>query len=136
MRACVEGLSMAEVGGKGRFVLLEHQWDGVHWDFMLEAGEALRSWAIDAPIAAGAELPARRLADHRLAYLTYEGPVSGQRGSVRRIAEGTFRSREWGPDRVLVDLSGSHLVGEVGLYRAGSDSPAASSWKFRLGKVD
>ncbi|AMV38506.1 hypothetical protein VT85_13805 [Planctomyces sp. SH-PL62] len=21
-----------------RFVLLEHRWDGVHWDFMLERG--------------------------------------------------------------------------------------------------
>ncbi len=31
-----------------RFVVLEHTWNGVHWDFMLEAGEVLRTWAIDA----------------------------------------------------------------------------------------
>jgi hypothetical protein len=127
---------MSEVPSQGRFVVLEHTWNGVHWDFMLEAGESLKTWAIDEPIKAGIELPARQLADHRPAYLTYEGPVSGQRGTVRRIAEGTFRSREWGPDRVLVELRGDQLVGEVGLYRAGSDSPAGSSWKFRLGKVD
>ena len=73
-------------------MVLEHTWNGVHWDLMLEAGKSLKTWAIDEPITAGIELPARQLADHRLAYLTYEGPVSGQRGSVRRIAEGTFRT--------------------------------------------
>ena len=36
-----------------RFVLLEHVWNGVHWDFMLEAGDVLRTWAIDQPIVAG-----------------------------------------------------------------------------------
>ena len=40
-----------------RFVLLEHNWNGVHWDFMLEVGEALRTWAIDAPIVSGRDLP-------------------------------------------------------------------------------
>lgn len=33
-------------------------------------------------------ITARRLADHRPAYLSYEGPVSGDRGTVRRIARG------------------------------------------------
>ncbi len=42
-----------------RFVLLEHAWNGVHWDFMLEAGESLRTWAIDAPIVAGRTLGPR-----------------------------------------------------------------------------
>ena len=42
-----------------RFVVLEHNWNGVHWDFMLEAGEVLRTWAIDEPIVSGRDLPAR-----------------------------------------------------------------------------
>ena len=75
-----------------RFVVLEHVWNGVHWDFMLERGEVLRTWAIDAPIVAGQDLPARALADHRLIYLDYEGEVSGQRGSVRRVDAGTYRT--------------------------------------------
>ena len=36
-----------------RFVLLEHHWDGVHWDLMLDVGAVLRTWAIDAPIVPG-----------------------------------------------------------------------------------
>ena len=33
---------------------------------------------------------ATRLPDHRLAYLEYEGPVSGNRGVVRRIDSGKY----------------------------------------------
>src|SRR6476620_9117997 len=117
---------MPELPSEGRFVVLEHRWNGVHWDFMLEAGQGLRTWAIDEPIREGVELPARQLADHRLAYLAYEGPVSGQRGRVRRVDEGTFRRRQCGPDHVRVALSGCQLVGEVDLYRCGSDSSAGS----------
>ncbi len=29
-----------------RFVILEHQWNGVHWDLMLEQGGVLRTWAL------------------------------------------------------------------------------------------
>ena len=36
----------------------------------------------------GERLDAARLADHRPRYLRYEGPISGGRGSVRRLARG------------------------------------------------
>ena len=95
-----------------RFVLLEHHWNGVHWDFMLEAGEVLRTWAIDAPIVSGRDLPARALGDHRKIYLDYEGEVSGDRGTVRRVDAGTFRALIWPKDHVRVEVAGSQLVGE------------------------
>ncbi len=132
---------MAETARGGRFVLLEHAWEGVHWDFMLEAGGGLRTWAIDAPIIPGVDLPARLLPDHRLDYLDYEGPISGDRGSVRRVALGTFRTIVWGADQIRVRLEGDQLVGEVLLYPSAggsaSDSSAGSTiWTFRLGNVD
>jgi len=55
-----------------RFALLEYHWDGVHWDLLLDVGEALRTWAIDTPIVAGVTLPVRALGDHRRVYLDYE----------------------------------------------------------------
>jgi hypothetical protein len=73
-----------------RFVLLEHQWNGVHWDLMLEEGDVLRTWAIDVPVVSGVDLPARRLADHRLIYLDYEGPISGLRVYVRSVVDCIF----------------------------------------------
>jgi hypothetical protein len=120
-----------------RFVVLEHRWEGVHWDLMLDVGDALRTWAIDAPIVAGADLPARALPDHRLAYLDYEGEVSGGRGTVRRIDRGTYVPRVWTADRVRVELSGDQLVGEAELRRVGAgpiEKPCA--WVFRLGNLD
>jgi hypothetical protein len=127
---------MSDGAATGRFVVLEHRWNGVHWDVMLETGGHLRTWAVDAPIVPGQELPARSLPDHRLAYLTYEGPISGDRGQVRRIDAGTYSALEWSPGRVRVALAGAQLVGEATLYRIDSESPASSPWKFRLGKVD
>ncbi len=119
-----------------RFVLLEHRWRGVHWDLMLERGETLRTWAIDAPIVAGVELPARSLADHRMVYLEYEGEVSGGRGSVRRLDAGTYATIDWRDDRVRVTLEGTQLVGEAELRQVGTTSAEGEAWRFRLGKVD
>ena len=116
-----------------RFVVLEHNWNGVHWDFMLESGEVLRAWAIDEPIARGRDLPARSLAEHRKIYLEYEGEIGGNRGTVRRVDEGTYRVLEWSENQVRVELAGVQLVGEVSLRR---DSGATESWTFRAGNFD
>jgi hypothetical protein len=119
-----------------RFVLLEHLWNGVHWDFMLESGEVLRTWSIETPIVAGEDLPARALPDHRPIYLDYEGEISRNRGTVRRIDAGVYTAIDWSDDRVRVRLQGSQLVGEVELRHVGDKSGGASSWIFRLGNLD
>ena len=119
-----------------RFVLLEHRWDGIHWDFMLEDGDVLRTWAIDAPIVPDTELPARVLPDHRRIYLEYQGEVSGNRGSVRRVDAGTYSVLSWKEDRVLVRVEGSQLVGEVEIRQAGAGSAGGKTWSFCLGKAD
>ncbi|MGE3820644.1 MAG: DNA polymerase ligase N-terminal domain-containing protein [Isosphaeraceae bacterium] len=123
-----------------RFALLEHRWNGVHWDFMLERPETgtLRTWAIDAPIEPERELPARALADHRLDYLDYEGEVSGGRGSVRRVDRGEYTTVEWEKDRVVVRVEGVQLVGLVGLTavrnvgKSGESVPRGLNWAFRF----
>ncbi len=118
-----------------RFVILEHSWNGVHWDLMLEEKDALRTWALESPLAEGRCVPARSLADHRRVYLDYEGPVSGNRGSVRRVESGTYKALCWSEDRVVVRLQASALKGELELRR--SVTPGVSDrWEARLGKVD
>lgn len=115
-----------------RFVLLEHRWIGVHWDFLLERGEVLQSWAIDAPIVTGQDQPARRLPDHRLAYLDYEGPISAGRGEVTRVARGTYEVREWSEDRLKLTILSPQLSGSAMLSREGG-----GAWSFRFeGNVD
>jgi hypothetical protein len=48
--------------------------------------------------------PCERLPDHRGVYLTYEGPISGNRGHVRRVAQGRSVVTHATPDSLLVDL--------------------------------
>jgi len=120
-----------------RFVVLEHRRDGVHWDLMLEVGLALRTWAVEAPIVPGVDLPARALADHRLTYLDYEGEVSGGRGTVRRLDRGRFLPRLCSPGLIRVRLEGGQLVGEAELRKA-DPGPAETPcpWILRLGNFD
>ena len=84
-----------------RMVLLRHELpDGTgHFDWMIEtenAAEGLvsfRVWdRIDQP-GLGV-FRALRVADHRSAYLDFQGPVSAGRGSVSRVATGIVESIE------------------------------------------
>jgi hypothetical protein len=64
---------------------------GSHWDIMLEDGDCLRTWAVEAEPSAGARLAAIMLPDHRLEYLDYEGPVSADRGHVSQWDRGSYQ---------------------------------------------
>jgi hypothetical protein len=82
---------------------------------MLESDGALLTWRLDAVPEVGGRVNATRIGDHRLAYLEYEGLVSGGRGSVRRIDAGTYAELELGPDETRVKLSGGTCRGVVTL---------------------
>jgi hypothetical protein len=98
-----------------RYVILEHDWPHRHWDLMLEAGGVLRTWRLNGPPRPGSAVTAERVGDHRLAYLDYEGPVSGGRGSVKRFDAGTFEWSDDTPQRVAVAVSGTTLTGRLEL---------------------
>ena len=94
-----------------RFAILTHDHPTLHWDLLLENGSSCRTWRLlKAPDTPG-DIPAETIADHRLMYLDYEGPVSGDRGTVTQWDAGTF---EWIVDRtdvVEVRLMGCKLIG-------------------------
>ena len=119
-----------------RFVLLEHTLETVHWDFLIEAGGVLRSWAIDEPVVPGRDLPARPLPDHRTIYLDYEGEISRGRGRVRRVDAGEYELVADEGSRVVVRIAGAQLVGEVEVRQLDVESEGGGMWNFRLGKVD
>lgn len=87
-----------------RYVVLHHT--GIsepHFDLLIDWREdalllAARctSWPIDDATVV------TRIPDHRRIYLEYEGPISGNRGQVRRVTEGTCT--------LEVDDEGSTLV--------------------------
>ena len=94
-----------------RYVVLHHTgYPGQpdHFDLMLAVDDAgpLRTWRL---IRWPAEVgdAAEPIHDHRRRYLTYEGPISGGRGKVRRVAAG-------GAD-ILADPPGAVRLGDTGL---------------------
>ena len=76
-----------------RYVVLRHE--GIpdpHYDLLFETlpGSPLVSWRSPRwPIET--DTPLKRLPDHRREYLDYEGPLTGERGHVRRVTTGYFR---------------------------------------------
>ena len=107
-----------------QFVILEHDWPAIHWDLLLECGPVLRAWRLLAEPGVGRTVPAVPNYDHRLLYLDYEGPLSGNRGSVRRWDVGTFEGEladEW-----HVRLAGQRLIGSARMTRT------VDGWEFGL----
>src|SRR5262245_32013475 len=106
-----------------RFVLLRHECPPAlakasHWDLMLEDAGELLTWSMETlPSVGGPGVDAARLPNHRLAYLEYEGPVSGDRGDVARSDAGQY---QWvGPTRSRIRLDGAMLRGELDLQDLG-----------------
>ena len=61
--------------------------------------------------------PVHQFDDHRYAYLAYQGPISGDRGSVKRIDIGHVRPILWSASRIVLNLQFQHCVGLVRLDR-------------------
>ncbi|WP_432797336.1 hypothetical protein [Poriferisphaera sp. WC338] len=51
-----------------------------------------------------APLPLQRIFDHRQRYLTYEGPISNDRGHVIQAAIGHHKPSLWLPQKIVTDL--------------------------------
>jgi hypothetical protein len=89
-----------------RFVILHHT--GIplpHFDLMFEPSEGamlstfrFSKWPLTHPAAI------EKLPDHRRDYLTYEGLLSDNRGTVKRVAGGTFHFEVRSDDALTLDL--------------------------------
>jgi hypothetical protein len=110
-----------------RYVILEHDHPVRHWDFMLEAGEKLRTWRLAEPPAPDRAVAAEPSFDHRSHYLDYEGPVSGGRGRVVRWDAGTFTWQADEPERLEIQVHGSRLCGVAVL-----EQTADGQWSLRM----
>ena len=122
-----------------RFALLEHTGApddpaGRHFDLLLEAGAACRTWRlIDLPKAGGEPVAAMELPPHRLEWLDHvAGEVSGGRGFARRVDSGGYELRAADAAEIVsvtacvVALAGTTLTGRLRL------DAIAGGWSVRL----
>jgi DNA ligase D-like protein (predicted 3'-phosphoesterase) len=107
-----------------RFVVQLHDATTLHFDFRLQSGQVLRSWAV--PKGPSLDPGARRLAvpveDHTLAAGDFEGVHEGQRrgsGAVIIWDEGTADVLRDEPGRLSFVLHGRKLSGGFALTRTG-----------------
>ena len=106
-----------------RFVILHHrERHGEHWDLMIEQADALATWQLSLnPLAHRDQpIPATQIADHRKAYLEYEGPISRDRGDVTRIERGTCDILKTDKVSWIIRLQGQQLTGAFELPTAQS----------------
>lgn len=116
-----------------RTVLLRHQLpDGAfHFDWMFQTDfkpeTRLATFRVTAPIHHPEidQFDAERTSDHRSDYLTYQGPLSGGRGSVVRVASGTVEVDERSDECIRCRLNWN------GRARPWIGTPVAGSvWRF------
>src|SRR5687768_10877900 len=112
-----------------RYVVLHHTGYGEdHYDLMFETapGSMLATWRSPCWPLQEIHTPLELLPDHRRDYLDYEGPVSGGRGSVRRVQAGTHTVHSDHPILLIVNLENGDCLR---LFRG--TSPAVQTLRAR-----
>lgn len=104
-----------------RFVLLDHDHPRPHLDLMFQVGDVLWTWRLEEVPRPGLPGVAVRIGDHRPLYLDYEGPVSGQRGTVSRRDGGDYVWEVQEPGQLVARLTGVRLRGRMTLTLEGED---------------
>ncbi|XHH08703.1 MAG: non-homologous end-joining DNA ligase [Candidatus Bathyarchaeia archaeon] len=111
-----------ESGGSPVFVVQEHHSRRLHWDFRLESGGVLKSWAV--PKGIPEDTKQRHLAveteDHPLEYANFAGTIpKGQYGAGTVVIwdKGHYTVKEWLQDKIEVILDGERLKGRYVLVR-------------------
>ncbi len=114
------------------FVILEHSGCGrVHYDLMLSDGRVLATWRCEdnpTEITPGRTILTQKIQDHRLDYLTIEGPIGRNRGAVNQTDTGRYELIPAAELRWEFQLNGGKLRGRFELRR---EDTASEKWTLR-----
>jgi len=98
-----------------RFVIQEHSTaTSVHWDFMLESGNTLKTYRLDKSPEDILQCSANavKIFDHPLKFLTYQGPVNKGQGNVCIVEAGTYKMLQNKHGLMKLNLNGQILKGK------------------------
>jgi bifunctional non-homologous end joining protein LigD len=117
-----EPTSKVEKQVKNRFVIQKHQANQLHYDFRLEIGGVLKSWAIPKgiPPEAGVRRLAIEVEDHPPDYIDFTGIIpEGEygAGTVEIWDKGSYEMKNQTPNFLEFNLKGRKLAGEFALIR-------------------
>lgn len=114
--------------------ILEHTTPtGVHHDWLIEDPRLPNPKAPDARLWTARIAPPPEdwaklkrfdltvIPPHRRHYLTYQGPVSGDRGHVKRLARGTCFVSLWSEQRIVLTMQTESMKIEMELIRQSGD---------------
>jgi hypothetical protein len=105
-------------GPQQQFVIQEHATPaGVHWDLMLQIEDILWTWRLAIPpeqIPSG-RVVAERIFNHPLRFLSYEGPVQNQTGSVQIADSGKYTLENQAEHKFEIHFMGRLLTGRYTL---------------------
>jgi len=111
-------------GNDDTFVIQEHHATALHWDFRLERGGVLFSWAVPKglPTDPGTNHLAVHTEDHPLEYATFEGDIpQGEYGggAVMVWDRGRYECEKWTDREVKIVLHGDRVSGRYVLFKTG-----------------
>lgn len=111
-------------GNDDTFVIQEHHATALHWDFRLERGGVLVSWAV--PKGLPTDPDTNHLAvhteDHPMEYASFAGEIPAGEyggGSVSIWDRGTYECEKWSDREVKVVLHGDRVSGRYVLFKTG-----------------
>ncbi|MGS0683911.1 ATP-dependent DNA ligase [Nakamurella sp. GG22] len=114
-------------GNDNTFVIQEHHARRLHYDFRLERGGVLVSWAVpkNIPADTGQNRLAVQTEDHPLDYADFAGIIPRGEyggGTVTIWDAGTYTTEKWRDDEVMIVLNGQKARGRYVLIRTKDNS--------------
>lgn len=103
-----------------KFVIQEHTTAAdKHWDIMLQSDNWLQTWRLNCPPEKISEQPvnAEKIFDHPLKFLTYQGPVQNQTGTVYTVEKGTYIIENQTEKQMELNMHGKILNGKFTLTK-------------------
>jgi bifunctional non-homologous end joining protein LigD len=111
-------------GKDNTFVIQEHHATALHWDFRLERGGVLVSWAVPKglPLDPAVNHLAVHTEDHPLDYAAFAGDIPAGEyggGAVSIWDRGIYDCEKWSDREVKVVLHGEQVSGRYVLFKTG-----------------